>query len=132
MHMLSADLHTKFSLRQGVLTRHLSLQAFWKRYAAGHVHTCFLWSVQVIGISRNEELAWQAVEDLKEEFPGAAISYKVRRGGSIPRIAILRAHAKGGQLACQPQLLPGHGCAASVARPYNQGMHQDMAAQRAL
>ena len=33
--------------------------------------------LQVIGISRNEELAWQAVEDLKEEFPGAAISYKV-------------------------------------------------------
>jgi hypothetical protein len=32
---------------------------------------------QVIGISRNEELAWQAVEDLQEEFPGAAISYKV-------------------------------------------------------
>ena len=33
--------------------------------------------LQVVGISRNEELAWQAVEDLKEEFPGAAISYKV-------------------------------------------------------
>lgn len=36
------------------------------------------WCVQVIGISRNEELAWQTVEDLREEFPGAAISYKVR------------------------------------------------------
>lgn len=32
---------------------------------------------EVIGISRNEELAWQAIEDLREEFPGAAISYKV-------------------------------------------------------
>lgn len=35
--------------------------------------------VQVIGISRNEELAWQTVEDLREEFPGAAISYKVKK-----------------------------------------------------
>lgn len=33
----------------------------------------------MIGISRNEGLAWQTVEDLKEEFPGAAISYKVGR-----------------------------------------------------
>jgi hypothetical protein len=35
--------------------------------------------LQVIGISRNGELAWQAVEDLREEFPGAAISFKVGR-----------------------------------------------------
>lgn len=34
---------------------------------------------QVIGIGRNEELCWQVVEDLKEEFPHAAISYKVRQ-----------------------------------------------------
>lgn len=32
---------------------------------------------EVIGISRNEERAWQAVKDLREEFPGATISYKV-------------------------------------------------------
>jgi hypothetical protein len=31
----------------------------------------------VIGISRNGELAWQAAEDLREEFPGADISFKV-------------------------------------------------------
>jgi NAD(P)-dependent dehydrogenase (short-subunit alcohol dehydrogenase family) len=39
---------------------------------------------EVIGISRNEELAWQAVEDLREEFPGAAVSYKVCAGADGP------------------------------------------------